>query len=1505
MSTKEQKTAVLYQLTHAEKRIWYIENIYPETSLHNIGGYTRIKGKIDFKILEESIQQVIARNDGLRLRFTQADGEVKQYISEYKREGIDFFDFTVFDDPDVKLQEWIKREGEKPFVIENNSLFYFAIYKIREDECGYLVKLHHIISDGWSFHIISEQVSKFYTQLMHHEAVDHIVGNSYLEYIEIENKYLSSEKFLKSKNFWKKKFGDLSDLVLMESSDDIRGERKLFDLNQEQTSKVKEFLAEKKYSMNTFFLEVYFVYLSKATQRKDLVVGCPVFNRNGRKEKSIVGMFTSTMPLRYFVEDQLTVMETLAKMNRELKECYFNQRYPYDLILQDIELKKQGYDNLYNTCINYYNMQFDQEFDGNPYEVEEFYNGNQAYSLQIVIREWQSTDRLAFCFDYKKKDYSTQDIEEMYQKLMYLMMQMVECPEKKICDLSLLTEEEQKKYLVDYNNTAADYPKEKTIYQLIEEQVEQTPDHIALRFEGKELTYRELNERSNQLARYLRNKGVTRNVIVGLLTDHSIETVVGILATLKAGGAYIPIDPKYPRDRIRYMLEDSESKLLLTNVNGINQMPMDIEVIDLNQESLYSGESSNLVCMNRVEDLVYIIYTSGSTGKPKGTMIEHKGLTNYICWAKKMYVRNDHEIFPLYSSLAFDLTVTSIYTPLISGGKIVVYRDDEERYVLYKIMDENQATIMKLTPAHLSLIKELDNTNSSIQSFIVGGEMLKVSLAKEITESFGGKIDIYNEYGPTEAVVGCMIHRYDEHYDQESSVPIGVPADNQMIYILDSNLQPVPKNTVGEMYISGDGIARGYIKRPDMNADKFFENPFVPGKRMYRTGDLARFLERDIIEYVGRIDKQVKIRGYRIELGEIERTILMNPEIRDVVVIDRENDNSVKYLCAYYVKKTKISVKKIKDMLLERLPEYMVPLYFVELQEIPLTSNGKVNLSALKEPTLERNEQNDIYESEQEKKLAEAMCEVLKLQYIGRSENFFLLGGDSIKAIQISAKLKNKGYKLKVKDILAHPIFEEMVLYLEIENQVAEDEIKTGYIEPTPIQMWFFEQKFTNPNYYLQSIVVRINGNYRKDKLEKAVQQLIRIHDSFRLSYDTEAKQLYYNNALLDQAYQIKEYDCSQYDCQTEECQEKIKQIENTLKQSIRLEQGSLFQVVVINLGKQGRKMLMVAHHLIVDGVSWRIILEDINQIYQKEIGASQEIVQYESSSYQTWAKELHSDFTVKNAMSEQDYWNQVMDAASKIPYDYDLGEDSIRSTQTVTAYLSKENTTYLRTQIHSTYHTEILDYLVLGLGLAVRKQFGQQQVMIELEGHGRDEIQENIDVSRTVGWFTSIYPVSIEIQGEEISTQIKSVKEQLRKVPNKGMYYGILYYLMNQIHEKKQKTIRLNYLGDLDEGVADQNSFTIEEINRGNDIDLENCMTSQIDINLYVLHEKLTVDFTYSKNKFKEQTISALQHEMIHQLEKLISHCMNEKETYFTPSDFTDGDLSQGELDMLFEQGE
>lgn len=1488
---------VYYKLTHPQKRIWYIDKINTSSPLHNIGGCLSIYEDIDVVFIKETINLIIKNNEGLRLRVSEKENEPIQYVQNFEYETIDFLDFSNRKNPRKEFEEWSEELFKRSFNLEDNKLYYFAIYKISEKEYGVLLNIHHIISDGWSITLIQKQICETYSKLINDKEINIDQCYSYLDFIKVEEEYLNSDRFIKNKKFWKDKFSDIPEEFLYKTSNSLEGKRQCFNIDSELSSKIKKFADEKKCSLNTFFITMLLIYINKITYKKDLVIGTPVFNRTSKSQKNMIGMFTSTVPFRFKLDTGLRIEDLIKLVNKELKLCFLNQKYPYDLLINDFELSKKGYDSLFKMCVNYYNSKYDNDMNGIDVDMKEYYCGNQSYSLQLTVKEWEE-NRITLNFDYKTVEYSDLEIKTMYETLINIINQTLDDESLLVNNINLVNKKESNYKLYDLNSTTSYYPK-KTVCELFEEQVIKAPNKIVVEFKEEILTYKELNEKSNQLANHLREKGIDKKSIVSIIETHSIELMVSILGVLKTGASYLPIDPSYPTERINYMLKDSKSTILITNFKLNNEIKFQGNITNIKDIDIDRYSKNNLIKTNDLNDLVYIIYTSGSTGKPKGVMLEHQGLTNYIWWANKMYLKDEDEVMALYSSISFDLTVTSIFTPLISGSKIVIYDNDESEFVLYKILRENKATVLKITPAHLTLLKDMDNTKSNIKKLIVGGEDLKVDLAKEVYNSFSKNIEIFNEYGPTETVVGCMIYKYDEEEDRGVSVPIGHPADNVQIYILDNELNAVPTGFVGDLYVSGDGVARGYLNMDELTKERFIQNMFIKGKRMYKTGDTARYLENGTIEYVGRIDNQVKIRGHRIEIGEIEKYLLENESVKDAVVVFKEDLSGNRLLNAYIVSKKEITDSGLKQWLSKFLPKYMIPTNFIFMDKLPLTLNGKIDYALLPEIIIAERE---IIKSKTlaQKELVKAMEEILGVENISMNDNYYQLGGDSIKAIQISSRLKNVGFEIRAKDILACDSVEEIAstIHESDSNRFISQDQRAGSIDETPIIKWFFNQDFKNPNIYNQYVLLEYNSVFNLNKVIVAVNKLIEHHDELRINYDKKNNKLYYNNEHLNNIPSTKYLDLSQYSYKYQYMN--IKKLKDEVIVNFDIENSLLFNVTMINLGNGRQAILFMAHHLIVDGVSWRIILDDFLTIL-KQLENNEEVkLHMKTHSFKEWSEELQ-DYSKKDFSGEIDYWKSILDKEINYSVDHSKEKDIVKTSNVLSVELDEETLNDLTKKINKIYNMDLNEALIIGLVLAINNVTNRDEIIVELERHGREQINDYIDVSRTVGWFTSMYPAYFKIENENIEGNIKSLKEQLRNIPNKGFNYSILKFLNKELKEQESKYIRFNYLGDFG-NIIDKEKLNLSNIEFGLNSHKENSLTALIDIVAMIVNKKLKITAEYSRNRFKDETVQKFIESYIDTLKLILDQCANKACKEFTPSDFDAVEISQEDLDALFD---
>lgn len=751
------------------------------------------------------------------------------------------------------------------------------------------------------------------------------------------------------------------------------------------------------------------ILLFKYSHMEDNIIGSTIY-----KQREEFEYINTILPIRYSIDDEKTFKEELLEIRRILIEAVRYQNYSIRKLIVDLSIHSSDqFFPLFDIGVILENVQEKKYMD--------------ELKINILFSFCRNGEDLKCKILFNNNLYTKDTIIRLFKHFEQVLICVKDNVDIAIKDIDIIADEEREEILFRFNETKSTYPREKRISQLFEEQVEKTPDIVAVECGDKNITYGQLNKSANALAARLREEGIGANDIVGIYCERSIELFIGILGILKAGGAYLPIDTIYPAERIRYMLEDSRAKLLLVS-NGYD------ENINLNLKKILLSESfatdkmyPNLQSISNMEDLCYIIYTSGSTGKPKGVMVNNRGVVNYVWWASKVYLANHKFDMPLFTSISFDLTVTTIFLPIITGNRVIIYREEKES-LLKEIVQDNRVGLIKLTPVHLSLLGRYNLSKSTIKRIIVGGEDLKTSLAKDISIAFNDKVEIFNEYGPTETVVGCMIYKYNSEKDRGDSVPIGVPADNTEIYILNKNLQPVPFRCMGEIYIGGDGVAKGYLNMKDKTEETFIRNPFMEEGILYKTGDLAKMSANLCIEYCGRVDNQVKIRGYRIELGEIENELLRFPIISETAVIVH-GEGTEKSIWGYIVAQEEVSIENIKNSLAQRIPEYMIPSRIIQLEKMPLTQNGKIDRKALMEIEGEVTCPDNYVppRNEIDEKIIEIWSDELYVKNIGINDDFFSVGGNSIKALIITEKINNAlNCQLEIGDMFDNPTIKEL-----------------------------------------------------------------------------------------------------------------------------------------------------------------------------------------------------------------------------------------------------------------------------------------------------------------------------------------------------------------------------------------------------------------------------------------------------------------------------------------------
>jgi bacitracin synthase 3 len=1423
--------------------------------------------------------------------------------------------------------------------------------------------MHHIISDATSMGIMEKEFMTIY------EKSDlQPLRLQYKDYAEWQNRpgVKEKEKNKKQETYWLKQFkGEIPVLALpidypRPAVQGFEGSTISFAIDDKETQVLSMLALENEATMYMVLLSIYNILLSKLSGQEDIVTGTPVMGRSHADVHSIMGMFVNTLALRNYPQKQKTFEQLLQEVRKNALAAFENQDYPFEDLVEKLDVHRDMSRNpLFDVMFEVQNVERHAVeipgLESLPIDFEYWIS-----KFDIVIQSVEAGNKQAFIARYKTRLFKRETIERFIGYFKRLVSLVSHQPGIRLSDLDILSPREKQQVLFDFNDTAMAFPEEKTIHEIFREQAEKAPDHMALLGKSKKandepisITYKELNKKSAQLAYMLKEKGLQPGTIVGIMMERSLEMIFGILGILKAGGAYLPIDPGYPQERIDFMLKDSNAKILVSEVSKVSEVSEGIELIFIGKGMEYlttfpfqqprqtmvtppayhirqtqHTSPTHLTHLTHPTHLSYIIYTSGSTGKPRGVLVGQRSLVNAAVWHGSYYDITQWDHVTQLASLGFDASVLEIFPALIRGAVLHIIAEQlkTDPWKLNQYYETRGITIGFLPTQLCEQFMELEN--HSLRALLTAGDKLR----KFIKRSY----QLYNNYGPTENTVAVTVFPVDKEYH---NIPIGKPIYNNRIYILsiDFHLQPI--GVIGELCITGDSLARGYLNNPELTAEKFclrqpggtlFEKTAPPGppcknflldgewdhrsymsyrSYIYRTGDLARWLMDGNIEFSGRIDRQVKVRGFRIEPGEIENRLIEINGISETVVIDKKDENGSTYLCAYIISQTGIDIPGIRGYLSKKIPDYMVPVYFVPIKTFPLTSSGKIDRSSLPEPEgLPLTSGIDYFAPRNiiEKKLVETWQHVLGRTGIGIYDDFFMLGGDSIKGIQVVSRMLKAGYKIEMKDLLQQPTIAELSPGVKKSQRIPEQSLITGIVPLTPVQEWLFNDSSTVPHHFNQAVLLDWQEYLEEEAVRAVFGKILEHHDALRISYKHQRGKIIQTNQGLDCPVSLQVYDLRQRADALSFLEDKA----NEIQASIDLETNPLMKLGLFHLD-DGQRLLIVIHHLVVDGISWRILFEDIDHLFQQYKKGEPFNLPPKTDSFKYWSERQQEYADSENFLKEKTYWVELETRAAAVPAikkDFAVEDNYLRDAETLSFHLNREQTLKLLTQVNQAFGTRIDDILLTALGLAVKENWGNDCLLVEMEGHGREEILHDMDISRTVGWFTSIYPVLLDISYDgDTARQLKEIKETLRRVPHKGIGYGILKYLTAPKHKKNmlfnlEPQLSFNYLGQFDDDVK-QGPFRAANESAGQTQSPERKREHQINISGIITDNRLVMSVTFNRQQFKRETINAFCKHYQTRLVDLISFCASRETRSLTPADLTYSGLSIEALDRLTSQ--
>ncbi|NCS46535.1 MAG: amino acid adenylation domain-containing protein [Microcystis aeruginosa BK11-02] len=1509
-----------FPLSFAQQRMWFIYQMDQQNSAYNEALTIRLTGRLNIDILEQTINAIIQRHESLRTTFPMVEGKPIQKIAPSLK--IKLLVVNLKDIPQEQIDKLIIKELQKPFDLTQAPLLRCTLFDLGYENYILVNVFHHIIIDGWSKGILFKELSEFYQAFLSNSTVDlPELAIQYADFAVWQRQWLQGEILENQLNYWKKQLTAAPPLLELPTdkprpaNPNFRGHSISFQINSELTEKLKLLSQKSGATLFMTLLAALNTLLFRYSGQDDILIGTPTANRNRQEIEPLIGFFVNTLVLRNSLEGNPTFSALLQQARNVVLEAYANQDVPFEQVVDGLEIERSlSYNPLFQVMFALQNAPLNAlELPHLKAQYLAVENQRIKFDLSLVLEEIETEQGsyLEGFWEYDSDLFTPERITRMVGHFQTLLKGIVANPQQTVGELPLLTESEKQQLLVEWNQTQKDYPQNLCIHQLFEAWVEQTPDAIALIFKGEQLTYRELNSKANQLANYLQTLGVKPETLVGICIEPSLEMIVGILGILKAAGAYVPIDPTYPSERIAYMLDDSQLAVLLTQEKLVTSLPQhqaQVICLDSDWKEISTESKSSPITSLTPENLAYVIYTSGSTGKPKGVLVAHRGLCNLSQAQIKLFDVQPDSCVLQFASISFDASIWEIVMALCAGARLYLGTREELQpgQPLLQLLQEQEITHLTLVPSALTALSS--ENLPALQNIIVAGEPCPPSLV--IQWASGRRF--FNAYGPTESTVCATVAQCFEDMDV---LPIGRPIANTKIYILDRYLQPVPIGVPGELHLASVGLAKGYLNRPELTDSKFITNPFSEksSDRLYKTGDLVRYGNDGQIEFVGRIDDQVKIRGFRIELGEIESVLNQHSQVKDGIVIVREDELKTKRLYGYFIPETEaLTSQELRQFIQDRLPDYMIPAFLISLESFPLTPNGKVDRRALPLPKINPNELEDYAtpSTKNEQILAQIWQEVLGLKTISINDNFFELGGDSILAIQIIAKANQEGLEITPKQLFGYQTIAQLAILAETTAATEIDQgLVTGEVPLTPIQQWFFEQNWPERHHFNQSILLEVPNNLQPDLLKQTISKLLYHHDALRLRFIQKGEKWQQNHSDDCNSFAFELVDLSHLYC--DEQVTTLAEISEVQQRTLKIDQGPLMAVVFFKLGDSGR-LLIVIHHLAVDGVSWRIILEDFVTIYQQLETQKPLQLPPKTSSFKTWAEELQNYAKTPEFYAQFKYWlNREFPSISPLPLDRqgEAKSNIVAHAKTVSFTLTEEQTRLLLQEVPQAYNTQINDILLTALVQAFCRWTGYSQLLLDMEGHGRENVIESVNLSRTVGWFTSIYPVFLTLENLDHPGEcLKSIKEQLRQIPNRGFDYGIGYYLnsdltiQSQLKNYPKAQVSFNYLGQFTSHQIGEIGWKLSQESSGSIHSPLGQRSHLIAIHGIVVDGQLDVEWQYSENFHHQTTIKNLAAAYRDSLESLINHCLSAEGGY-TPSDFPDADLNQAELDELLSE--
>ena len=1500
------------------------------------------EGELDAEAWRRAWQAIVDRHAALRTRFVwEGTGAPLQVVekrailpqAEEDWRGVPRAERAA------RLAAYLQGDRARGFDLSAAPLLRLALFRLADDRHTLVWTHHHLTIDGWSLPLVFRDLGALYQSFCAGTAARLAPARPFRDYVA----WLKRQDLARAETFWRRALAGFDTptpfgIDRPAGREPARYGRIERRLPAGVTGRLRELARRERLTLNTAMQGAWALLLSRYSGEDDVLFGATVSGRPGEIEgvEEIVGIFINTLPVRVRVPAAATVLEWLGGIQERHAEL---REYEYTPLVQ--VQKWSG--------VPAGRPLFESIFAFNNYPVPGTAGEPGERRLRVRARDGfeQSGDpvtlgvlpgeELYLRLEYARTRFDDAAMERMLDHLETILGEMAAGPGRPVAEVPLLAAGERGRVVEEWNATARPFPRDLCLHRLFALRAEHTPDAPAALDDKGRLSFAELDRAANRLARHLRGRGVGPETRVAICLERSLDMVAAILAVLKAGGAYVPLDPSYPAERLGWILRDSGARLVLTRAGLAERLPAsqaEPVLLDAERERIAAESAGEPESGADPEGLAYVIYTSGSTGRPKGVAVPHRAVVNYATdMAERLGLRADDRVLQ-FASPGFDVVVEELFPTWLAGAAVVLSRDDMLLpSELLRVVARHGVTGFELPTAYWhewvhQVARGGMRLPAPVRFVIVGGERV---LPERLAEWAGLGVPLVHVFGLTETACTSATLRLEAGDDgaRWSNLPVGAPTGNARLYVLDRAGQPAPAGVPGELFVGGEGVARGYLGRPAPTAERFVPDSLggEPGARLYRTGDRVRWLADGNLEFLGRIDQQVKVRGFRIEPAEIEAALADHPAVREAAVVARNGeDDGGRRLAAYVVPAAgyragpdglhgtgdparRVAAGDLRAHLERALPAYMVPSWFVFLPDLPLTPHGKTDRRALPDPGRAAPAREHAPPSGPvEELLARVWSAVLKTERIGVHDSFFEAGGDSILSIQIVARARQEGVRITPRQLFEHRTIAALARVAEIETAAAAERgPASGRVELTPIQRWFFAEPVPDRHHWNLSMLLAPRVRLEPGAARRAVAALLAHHDALRLRFTQR-------DGTWEQAYAEPGARVPFGHVELAGVAEAartavLERAAARAQRSLALERGPLFRAVLFECGAGEQRLLLVAHHLVVDGVSWRILLDDLQAAYGQAARGEAVRLPPRSSSFQEWARRLAEHAASPELLREADFWTGLLpERLPPLPAELGTEPGTLGTAGRVSVELSPAETGALLGEVQAAYRTQVGDVLLAALARAFARRTGERRVLVEVEGHGREELFAGVDLSRTVGWFTTTYPVLLELGKDDDSpgAQLKRVKEALRAVPERGIGFGVLRWLSPDPELRARMAalprppVSFNYLGRFDGSASDGAVFAAAPESGGAQAGPDVPRTHLLDVNAVVSGGRLRASWGFDGAGADADAVRSLARGWVEELRTLIAHCTSPGAGGHTPSDFPLAGLGQEALDRL-----